>query len=105
MKGTNKMATLEGIDISNKPSGLRTTIRKLVGVPWSCPIELVDGDKSPSYEGEEHYYVTPSGEYVRYPNAYRRAFGKPIYCHSTLRIEVGIDWLLSKGICPDAIYY
>jgi hypothetical protein len=30
---------------------------------------------------------------VHYPNAYRKAFGKPIYIKSSCRIVVGRSWL------------
>lgn len=40
--------------------------------------------------------MTPGGEEVRSPNAYRRAWGKPQYIGSTLHVEVGRGWLIKR---------
>lgn len=61
------------------------------GSPY--PIEVIAGAVSCWLTGKSWYYVNASGDIVRHPNAYRRAWGKPIYVGSTKRIVVGIDWL------------
>jgi hypothetical protein len=48
--------------------------------------------------GSTWHYVTPAGYLVHYPNAYRRAFGRPQYVHSTYRLQVGSAWIDSA--CP-----
>lgn len=57
------------------------------------PVVVVPGNKCPSVEGECQHYVTQSGERVHFPSAYRAAFGRPIYVPSTIRVEVGLQWL------------
>lgn len=66
------------------------------GKPW--PVVIVDGDGKPSLKGESYHFTTPGGRPVYYPNAYRRAYGKPVYNASTLHIEVGREWLAKNGI-------
>ena len=64
----------------------------------SSPIRLVDGPAAPEEIGESGYYTTPGGKRVNYPNAYRRAWGKPIYHASTIRVELGRDWAIAHRI-------
>lgn len=65
----------------------------------SYPIRIVDGSAAaPELVGESHHYVTPGGKPVYHPNAYRRAWGKPIYVSSTRAITVGRDWLFARGL-------
>lgn len=68
----------------------------LVGTPY--PIEIVDGDAAPKLVGESYHWTTPGGAPVHYPNAYRRAWGKPVYVGSTFCIQVGREWLKANGI-------
>ena len=92
-------------NIDQRPSGLRTALRKITQAGWSIPVELTAGWDAPKIEGDAHSWETPAGDPVRYPSAYRNAFGRPVYVPSSQRIVVGADWLLDKGICPDAVYY
>jgi len=75
---------------------LRKYIRKQADATGKCwPIKLVDGYKCPTVTGHSFHYVTPGKHRpVYYPNAYRRAWGKPMYVGSTKCIEVGADWIL-----------
>ena len=74
-------------------------MRKYLGLEGkSYPIEIEEGFSPPRREGESHHYINKSGGRVWYPNAYRRAYGKPIYVHSTVRILVGAGWLIEQGI-------
>jgi hypothetical protein len=59
----------------------------------SVPIEVIEGNEKPIYIGEEARYMTKSGKPVYYPQAYMRAWGKPIRIPSTHRIVVGRKWL------------
>jgi hypothetical protein len=71
-----------------------TFIRSLVGAygkPY--PIVEVPGCEPPGLLGDFGHFVNASGELIRYPNAYRRGWGKPIYVASTVRIEVGALWV------------
>jgi hypothetical protein len=68
-------------------------VRLAVGAHTSCPVTVVEGDVAPHCTGEGCHYVTPSGKPVYHPNAYRRAFGKPVYVASTLQVVVGQGWL------------
>src|SRR5271165_6172658 len=59
----------------------------------AAPIEHVDGMTKPHFVGESYSFQTKTGKPVRHPNAYRRAWGKPVYIASTRRIIVGRDWI------------
>jgi hypothetical protein len=75
---------------------LRRWIREVAGSKTTrCPIVVVKGADPPTLKGRGWYYKNKSGDVIRYVNAYKRAWGKPIYVHSTRRIEVGSDWLLT----------
>jgi hypothetical protein len=68
----------------------------LSGTPY--PIEFVDGFAEPAVTGRSYHWTTPGGKPVYYPNAYRRAWGKPVYHCSTRAIQVGKGWLIEQGI-------
>lgn len=75
-------------------SDLRSFVRargQLRGTAY--PILVVGGSRGPRLAGEGFHHVTPGGRPVRFPNAYRRAYGKPVYVASTVRIEVSLSWL------------
>jgi len=75
---------------------LRRWIREVAGAKaTSYPIVVVKGADPPALKGKGWHYQNKSGDVIRYVNAYKRAWGKPIYVHSTRRIEVGSDWLLT----------
>mgnify|MGYP001585616616 CR=1 FL=1 len=79
------------------------TVRAAAGLPGTpYPIEVVGGYKAPALEGMPFHHVNKSGARVWHPNAYRRAFGRPIYIASTYRVEVGIGWLASQGLVEPA---
>lgn len=60
------------------------------------PVVVVDGDIRPHMAGEHGYHTTPSGKtIVRHPNAYG---WRTVYHCSTLRVEVGRDWLAERGL-------
>lgn len=59
-------------------------------------LKLWKAKNPPKLKGKSYHYTNKSGHMIYHPNAYRRAWGKPIYRHSTLRIEVGCDWLLNN---------
>jgi hypothetical protein len=59
----------------------------------SAPIVVEDSSAAPYWVGDSFHYENKSGDRIRYPNAYRRAWGKPIYVKSTRRIMVGKEWL------------
>jgi len=59
-----------------------------------APIIIVEGDQSPNWKGCSFYWTTKTGKPVYYPNAYRKAWGKTIYVRSSIRIEVGKNWVI-----------
>jgi hypothetical protein len=75
---------------------IKRSLRKSVGAHTTCPIHIILGSKAPSLKGESYYYSNKHGDRIWHPGAYRRAWGKPIYHSSTLRVEVGSDWLLNN---------
>lgn len=64
----------------------------------NLPVVIVAGDAPPRERGSGWHYTTPGGDPVRYPNAYRKAWGKPVYHPSTSRIEVGAEWPMHVGL-------
>lgn len=69
-------------------------IRRKAGAGANVPIVVVSGSRSaPRLLGTGGYYTTPGGARIDHPNAYRRAWGKPVYHGSTLRVEVGGIWV------------
>lgn len=74
-------------------------IRKAAEMTSSqCSINISDGSSPPTKSGRGSLYTNKSGHIIRYPNAYRRAWGKPIYQASTLKIEVGYEWLIQANL-------
>lgn len=71
----------------------RRAARTAANAHVSCPVEVIPGDAAPTNTGTGYYHVTPSGERVRFPNAYRRHFGRPVYVPSSRRVIVGEAWL------------
>lgn len=69
-------------------------IRNTNGYSYSAaPIVIEEGNSSPHWGGASFHYENKSGDWIRHPNAYRRAWGKPIYVASTRHIVVGKLWL------------
>ena len=57
-------------------------------------IEVIPGIAlAPQAIGCRGHYVTAGGKPIRYPNAYRRAWGKAFYVKSTYKILVGLLWV------------
>lgn len=59
----------------------------------TCPVEVIPGDSAPREVGKAAYYTTAGGKPVYHPNAYRRAWGKCVRHCSTIRVEVGEEWI------------
>jgi len=75
---------------------LKRWIRKSAGANNNTPIHIVEGSLPPKLCGKSGYYINASGDIIHHPNAYRKAWGKPIYIRSTIRVEVGSEWLLNN---------
>ena len=76
-----------------KSNIINRIVRSIAGAANHVPVEVIPGTQKPTLTGESSHYVTPSGKPVYYPNAYRRAFGKPIYVSSTLAVYVGEEYV------------
>ena len=75
---------------------IKRLVRQSAGARNNCPIKIVEGDKPPELLGKSYYYTNKSGGLIFHPAAYRLKYGKPIYRPSTIRVEVGSDWLLNN---------
>jgi hypothetical protein len=61
------------------------------------PIIVVKGNQGPHYVGSSWSYKTKTGKPIYHPNAYhKKGWSSMEYHKSTLRIEVGCDYILSK---------
>ena len=80
--------------------GARRMVREVAGAKSCRRVVVVPGRVAPKQKGSPQHYLTPSGQPVYHPGAYRRAYGRPVYVSSTVRVEVGRDWLLCRGIDP-----
>lgn len=79
-------------------ASIRTWIREQASCTESCPVVIVEGAMPPKTAGEGFYFTNGRGDIIHSPNAYRRAWGKPIYHPSTYRVEVGSEWLAARGL-------
>ena len=69
-------------------------IRKLTNTHSNVKIVFVKGEQEPELKGEGFHYTTRTGIPVRYPTAYAKVgWSSLVYHPSTLRLEVGMDWL------------
>lgn len=69
-------------------------IREIAGARANMPVDVVDGNKEPTLVGKGWHYRTCGGNYIRYPSAYSTiGWSNMVYWPSTLRVEVGRDWL------------
>lgn len=75
---------------------LKRLIRQSVGARNNCPVVIISGSSEPKLCGSSHYYKNKSGDIIHHPNAYRAAYGKPIYVPSSIRVEVGSNWILNN---------
>lgn len=67
--------------------------RKMCNVHNSCPVIVLEKSRSaPKKGGHSYYFTNKRGDIIRYPSAYAKAYGKPIYHHSTLHVTVGENW-------------
>lgn len=83
----------------NASADLRRYLRQQAGTTGTQPVFAIDGAAEPELVGEGFYHTTPSGKTrVNHPNAYG---WRTWYHHSTMRIEVGADWLAEYAPCPD----
>jgi hypothetical protein len=67
------------------------------------PVQIIAGNQPPKFTGESGYFCTNGGQRIYHPSAYRRkGFSNMFYCHSTLKIEVGKQWLsrYRRGLKP-----
>jgi hypothetical protein len=72
---------------------LKRALRKKLDTRNNLPVKIVPGNQKPKVVGYRCHFTNKRGDIVHYPNAYRKAKGKPIYNHSTVRIEVGAKWI------------
>ncbi len=70
---------------------IKKLLREAVSARSNCPIRIVKGESPPKLKGRSYYYTNKSGDEIYHPNAYRKAWGKPIYNPSTIRVEVGSE--------------
>lgn len=75
----------------------RECVRRCAGESGTtCPIRVVPGRGAPRMAGSGPYHTTLSGKtVVHHPNAYK---WRTLYHPSTLRIEVGAEWV--RRHCP-----
>lgn len=59
----------------------------------AAPIVIIKGKSPPQWRGKSYCFKNKTGDIIKYPNAYSKAYGKPIYIPSTRRIIVGIEWV------------
>lgn len=83
-------------DKTNLSLFIKRVLRKSLGTRNNCPVKIIEGFSAPKLKGSGFHYTNKSGEIIRYPKAYMKAYGKPIYNQSSLRIEVGAEWLLNS---------
>ena len=72
----------------------RTILRSAGQTQANIKIQIIPGIAlAPRTVGESYYWTTPSGAICHHPNAYSRAFGRPVYHGSTRRVIVGSEWI------------
>ena len=83
----------------------RRALRLLAGADRHLPVRVSDVEVNlqPRVAGEGPRWTTRGGEPIRYPGAYRRAYGKPIYVPSERALVVGRNWLVSWR-CRGGVY-
>jgi len=73
---------------------IRRAIRRVARAHRTCPVHVVDGDSRPLLAGESYYWTwTPNPNGTRIRSNRGRAMHRSYYHASTLRVEVGADWL------------
>lgn len=87
------IATISSLD--SLPA--RRIARQAAGAHASCPVELIDGNAAPTIRGESFHWETMGGRRIYHPSAYsRRGWSNMRYVGSTIRVEVGRDWLAAR---------
>lgn len=72
----------------------RRAARTLAGAKPCRPVVVVPGTASPTVLGDVYHYETRGGRRIYHPGAYsRRGWSSMVYVHSTIRVEVGAEWL------------
>lgn len=67
--------------------------RRATGASNGIPVEIIDGDSAPRYEGNHARYTTRGGTIIDHPSAYSsKGWSNMVYHRSTLRVVVGRDW-------------
>jgi hypothetical protein len=79
---------------------LSKVIRANADVPGTpYPIVIKQGNNPPVLEGAGFYWSNRSGDIIRHPTAYKKKGWSSLrYNHSTHRIEVGEEWLITMGL-------
>lgn len=81
-------------------SQIKRAARTAARAPLNVPVAVIPGDSPPRLRGEGFSWRTPGGAPVRHPGAYSRAWGKPIYIPSSLRVEMGEEFPMAAGWTP-----
>lgn len=79
-------------------------VRKSCGCSGkSYPIEINEGGNPPDLLGNRWHYKTKGGRKIYHPSAYsKKGWGNMRYVSSTIRIEVGTEWVMEHcfGVPP-----
>jgi hypothetical protein len=88
--------------MSKKRRSCYAPVREAAGAHKSCPVVLEPGNGPPRLAGHGFCWRTKSGDYIRHPSAYSKVGrSNMVYHGSTLRVEVGLDWLAAHA--PEVI--
>lgn len=95
------------MDVVSYPHPYRK-IRDEAGVHPNTPVVILkDGDgkhKPPTKRGQGWHYRTKGGTRIQHPSAYKMVgWTNAVYHHSTLRVEVGVEWLAKH--CKEALAF
>ena len=71
-------------------------IRQAVTATADTPIHFLPGDAAPTLLGRDGGYFTRDGRRIAKPQAYKAAGGRCEYVAGTLRVEVGVGWLVTQ---------
>lgn len=78
----------------------RRIVRAAAGAHRSCPVEVIAGASAPRIVGRSYYWTcspSPDSAECYHPSAFARRGWKTYYQASTVRIEVGAEWLASQS--------
>lgn len=86
------------------PRSLKRRIRQTAGANTAMPLIVVEEDILPTVKGEGFHYETMGGQHITYPSAYGKVgWSNMRYITSTLRIEVGLDWIRQNMTEKEAV--